>query len=311
MKGNAVDAVDESVLIVGFGDIGERVARLLSPTCRVSAMVRSPDRFASAQAIGAMPIVGDLDDPSSLAPLGGIAACVFHFAPPPNVGADDARTRNLLEALSVGAAPRELIYISTTGVYGDCAGGWVDESTPLNPETDRAKRRVAAETRLTRWAAEYGVALTILRAPGIYALNRLPLERIRSATPAITAEEDSWSNHIHADDLAAAAIHAMRRHRLPPHGAPLVVNVVDDSQLKMGDYFDLVADHFGLVRSPRVARHEAESLVSPAMLSFMRESRRIGNAKLKTAFGFALRYPTVADFLATVDKASSASVAAG
>jgi nucleoside-diphosphate-sugar epimerase len=298
-KGIATVGARSTVLIAGFGDIGERVARLLSRSRRVMALIRNPDRQVGVAGAGAQPSLGDLDDVASLGAIAGLASTVFHFAPPPNSGADDPRTANLLVALSAGVLPEQVVYISTTGVYGDCKGEWIDESTGVNPESDRGRRRVAAEQRLTVWARNNGVKLAILRAPGIYALNRLPLDRIRARTPAIIAAEDSWSNHIHASDLARVAVSAYEFLAGGGSGLErLVLNVVDDSQLKMGDYFDLVADHFKLERPPRVLRAEAESKVSTALLSFMRESRRIRNEHLKTVLRFSLNYPTVGDFLA-------------
>ena len=288
-----------TVLIAGFGDIGERVARLLSPSHGVMALIRNPDRQAAVKEAGAQPSLGDLDDQSSLGSVAGLASTIFHFAPPPNSGADDPRTANLLIALSAGVLPKQVVYISTTGVYGDCKGEWIDESTGVNPESDRGRRRVAAEQRLTVWARNNGVKLAILRAPGIYALNRLPLDRIRARTPAIIAAEDSWSNHIHAEDLARAAVSAYAFLATGKSDIErFVLNVVDDSQLKMGDYFDLVADQFNLDRPPRISRIDAESQVSSALFSFMRESRRIRNDKLKAMLGFSLNYPTVGTFLA-------------
>lgn len=297
-----------TVLIAGFGDIGERVARALSPSHRVMALIRNPDRQVGVAGAGAQPLLGDLDDVASLEAIAGLASTVFHFAPPPNSGADDPRTANLLIALSAGVLPRQVVYISTTGVYGDCKGEWIDESTGLNPESDRGRRRVAAEQRLNVWARENGVKLAILRAPGIYALNRLPLERIRARTPAITSAEDSWSNHIHAEDLARAAVSAYAFLASgKSHIDQLVFNVVDDSQLKMGDYFDLVADHFNLDRPPRVSRIDVEPQVSSAMFSFMRESRRIRNNKLKATLDFSFNYPTVGDFFAGLAKSGALS----
>lgn len=297
-----------TVLIAGFGDIGERVARLLSPSHGVMALIRNPDRQAAVKNAGAQPSLGDLDDVASLGTITGLASTVFHLAPPPNSGADDPRTANLLDALSAGVLPEQVVYISTTGVYGDCKGEWIDESTGVNPESDRGRRRVAAEQRLTVWARNNGVKLAILRAPGIYALNRLPLDRIRARTPAIIAAEDSWSNHIHASDLARVAVSAYEFFQSGVAENPLLVlNIVDDSQLKMGDYFDLVADHFNLDRPPRVSRIDAESQVSTAMLSFMRESRRIRNDKLKATLGFSFNYPTVGDFLAGLAKSGAPS----
>ncbi|MBC7624835.1 MAG: SDR family oxidoreductase [Aeromicrobium sp.] len=326
-KGNRLVGSAPTVLIVGFGDIGERVANLLVPSQRVVALIRNPDRLTAVETTGAHCLQGDLDDLESLGAIVGLASTVFHFSPPPNIGEDDPRTKNLLLALSQGRLPQRLVYISTTGVYGDCDGGWIDETAPLKPQSARAQRRVAAEQRLMAWARDNGVKLAILRAPGIYAANRLPLDRIRAGTSAIIQTEDSWSNHIHAEDLAHAAVRAFEffgeggesgdsgeggEGGEGAEGAEggedaegsheLVLNVVDDTQLKMGDYFDVVADHFKLAKPPRITRVEAESQVSAAMLSFMRESRRIRNDKLKTTLRFTFNYPTVQIFLAQLGK---------
>jgi nucleoside-diphosphate-sugar epimerase len=285
-------------LIVGFGDIGERVALRLQDSYAVSVLIRKPERAAIAQKCGADTIEGDLANPETLAKIATQSFdLLFHFAPPPSIGEVDTHTVNLLDALSrVANKPRQIIYISTTGVYGDCAGKLVDELTPCQPQTARAVRRVSAETALLAWCLKHTATLTILRAPGIYALDRLPIQRIRAGTPAIIALEDSYTNHIHADDLASACIAALTQKK------SAIFNIVDDSDMKMGDYFDLVADHFYLNRPQRVSRAVAESQVSPQMLSFMRESRRIVSVKMKAELGLTLRYRTVADFLATVSR---------
>ncbi len=287
-------------LIVGFGDIGERVALHLQnhPLYAVSVLIRKPEREVIARQYGAEIIEGDL---AALSTLEKIATddfdTVFHFAPPPNHGEVDTHTANLLDALSRAVKPpRQIIYISTTGVYGNSAGALVNESSPCQPQTARAVRRVSAETQLLAWCLKHSTILSILRAPGIYALNRLPIARIRAGTPAIFEAEDSYTNHIHAEDLAAACICALQQSQTS------FFNIVDDSDMKMGDYFDLVADHFRLPRPPRLARASAEALVSAPMLSFMRESRRIQNTKMKLNLQLVLRYPTVADFLATVSR---------
>ena len=282
------------VLIAGFGDIGQRVAKQLQATYAVSALIRNADKSAIAHDCGAMPAVADLADAASLA-----AVCdtrfdtVFHFAPPPASGDDDIHTANLIAVLTANP-PKQLIYISTTGVYGDCGGEWVDEDTIPKPQSGRAVRRAWAENALQYWCLRNSVNCTILRAPGIYAAERLPLDRLRACTPAIIASEDGYSNHIHADDLANACVAAMSMTGFN------TINVVDDSALKTGDYLDLVADHMGLPRPPRLARSDAEAAVSPMLRSFMRESRRIRNARMKALLGFRLRYPTVQDFLATL-----------
>ncbi len=184
--------------------------------------------------------------------------------------------------------PRRVVYLGTSGVYGDCGGAYVDESRAVAPQSDRARRRADAESALAEWGSARGVEIVILRVPGIYAADRLPLERLRKGTPVLRAEDDGYTNHIHADDLAAICVRALERDA--PAG---VYNASDDSELKMGDWFDLVADRHGLQRPPRIARADAERLIPPALLSFMRESRRLVNRRLKDALGIALRYPTV------------------
>ncbi len=188
--------------------------------------------------------------------------------------------------------PRRLVYISTTGVYGDCGGEWIDESRPCMPATDRARRRVDAERVLAAWGRRRGVTVSILRAPGIYAENRLPIDRLRKGTAALAIEDDVFTNHVHAADLAQVAIAAMRK------GRPgRIYNVVDDSALLMGEFFDRVADAYGLARPPRISRAEAAARLSPVLMSFMSESRRIRNLRIKRELYVSLRYPTVEDFL--------------
>jgi nucleoside-diphosphate-sugar epimerase len=285
------------ILIIGCGDIGLRIAKQLTKTCRVYALTSQKKRFQELRAVGAIPFLGDLDKPNSLWRLSGIAETVIHLAPPQNTSHRDCRTRNLLRILSQGSGVvRRLIYVSTTGVYGDHQGDKVSEVTPVNPQSDRARRRVDAETSLRLWAPAHGVALTILRVPGIYALDRLPIERIQSGTPALLPSEDAYSNHIHSDDLARLICAAVY------HGKPQrVINACDGGEAKMGDYFDEVADAFGLERPPRLPAVELEKMVSPMLWSFMRESRRVGNARLKE-LKTPLHYSSVTQFLKTISK---------
>lgn len=193
------------------------------------------------------------------------------------------------------------MYISTTGVYGDCAGAQIDETRPRRPQSERALRRVDAENVLRAWGKRNAVAISILRAPGIYAADRLPLERLQRGLPALRAEDDVFTNHIHADDLARACLAALRHGR-----GGRACNVVDDSELRMGDYFDAVADAFALPRPPRLARADAAACLSPAQLSFMGESRRIGNRRLKNELKVRLAYPQVGEGIAAAKKACAA-----
>jgi nucleoside-diphosphate-sugar epimerase len=329
------------VLIVGCGDVGQRCARQLLARAarpRVIALTTRPERAGELRSQGIMPIVGDLDAPRSLRRLTGLAQTVLLLAPPPSQGDDDPRTQALLAALasrtrrraarpampSAGARRRStlrvrrsltggivteapsaagqyprvrIVYASTTGVYGDCGGALVDETRPVAPSNARAKRRVAAERRLRRANARGTTSACIVRIPGIYAQDRLPLARIEQRKPALREEDDVYTNHIHADDLAAIMLRAAVRGRIGR-----IVHASDDTVLKMGAYFDRVADAFGLARVPRITREVAESTLDPLVLSFMRESRRLSNARLKRELGVALRYRTVDDFLRSLSK---------
>ncbi len=284
------------VLLVGCGDIALRAASLLRGRARVYGLTRRLDDVPKLRAQGIVPIVADLDDHAALRRLNAAPFAVLHCAPPPSDGRDDPRTQKLIAALTNAAIiPQRFVYISTSGVYGDCAGARVDETRARRAQTPRARRRVAAEDRLREWAARRGVRLSVLRAPGIYAESRLPLERIRQGTPVLVPEDDVYTNHIHADDLARAAVAAIF------HGLPnRAYNVSDDAQLKMGGWFDTVADAFHLQRPPRVTWEEAEQRIAPMLLSFMSESRRLVNDRMKRELRVRLIYPTPDVLLAAV-----------
>lgn len=280
------------LLIIGCGDVGMRVLPLLRKRFRIFAVTRLAENCAALRAAGAIPIVADLDAPASLRRLAGLAQNIVHLAPPQASGEKDLRTRNLVAILPYQA---RLVYVSTSGVYGDCDAALFDETRPLAPQNPRAKRRVDAEQVLRAWARRGLARLSILRVPGIYADQRLPLERLQKATPALLATEDVYTNHIHADDLARIIIAALFR------AQPCrVYHAVDDSDLKMGDYFDAVADAFGLSHPPRLPRAELQRIVSPLLLSFMSESRRMSNHRIKTELRMRLAYPRVADGLAAI-----------
>ena len=288
----------QRLLIIGCGDIARRALPWLVKHFRVYAAVRSPARIAELRALGATPLIADLDRPASLKRLAGIGSLVLHFAPPQEKGARDRRTQALLATFGQAKIlPQRLVYISTSGVYGDCAGAWVAEERPLRAQTPRAQRRADAEKQLRRFGSRNRSVVSILRAPGIYAGDRLPLARLHAGLPLLRESEDVHTNHIHADDLAAIACRALARGR--PGRA---YNASDDSVLKMGAYFDLLADRCGLPRAPRLPRAEIERQLSPAMLSFMGESRRLSNRRIKCELGVRLRFPDVASTLNAMEK---------
>ncbi len=314
------------LLIVGCGDVGTRILRLLSARMRVFAVTSQPERRAELRAAGAVPLVADLDRPATLARLSRLAERVIDLAPPPGQGEGDPRTQGLLGALRRAAWRRArftrlptgageaailpergwhrafqtsrrhqshgvFVYASTTGVYGDRGGARVREFDAVRPQTARARRRVAAEAAVRRFGRDAGWRAGIVRIPGIYAEDRLPIARLNKRTPALASQDDVYTSHIHADDLARTMIAAMWRGR-----PQRVVHASDDTELRMADYFDLVADRKGLPRPPRITRQQAREMIEPTLLSFMSESRRIDNRRLKRELRLRLRYPTVASF---------------
>lgn len=304
-KNRSRQRIKPRLLIAGCGDVVTRALPWLLQRFRVFVLCRRPEVADRLRALGAVPVLADLDHPATLTRLAGLGAALIHSVPPDASGEVDSRTRKLLNALQkrpprsnrasiLTYPPRPAVYISTTGVYGNAAGQWLDESSGARPDSARARRRASAEQQLRGWARRTQRPLAILRAPGIYAAGRLPTERISRGDPVLHQEEDSWSNHIHADDLARAIGIALFR------GRPLrTYNVVDDAPSRMGDWFDEVADACHLPRPPRITREQAQVKLSPAILSYLGESRRLRNTRLKQELRVRLRWPTTASFFAS------------
>ncbi|WP_018903182.1 SDR family oxidoreductase [Variovorax paradoxus] len=285
----------ERLLIVGCGDVGQRVARSLRGRMQLVALTSSGERVPALRAAGIRPLQGNLDDPATLRRLAGVATRVLHLAPPARDGGAawwrDQRTTALARALRLRSVPLAFVYGSTSGVYGDCGGARVSETRPVRPDTPRAHRRVDAE-RAVRWLGRSaGVHASILRIPGIYAPDReggTPRQRLARGTPVLRREDDVFTSHIHADDLARACVAALFRGR-----PQRIVHASDDTELRMGDYIDLAADLYGMPRPPRVAREEAQRQLPLQLLSFMGESRRLDNTRLKRELRVRLAHPTV------------------
>jgi nucleoside-diphosphate-sugar epimerase len=279
-----------TLLIVGCGDIGLRVLRLVAARWRVLALTSSAARVPALRQAGALPLVGNLDAPATLGRLAALADWVLHLAPPPAQGERDPRTAALLAALARSSRARRVVYASTSGAYGNAGGARFDETRAVAPATARAQRRVDAEARVRWFGRALGRATAVLRVPGIYALDREggdPRDRLRRGTPLLMPEHDVFTNHIHADDLARACVAALLRAK-----PGRVLHVNDDSQLAMGEHFDAVADAFGLPRAQRLSPEALRAAVSPAQWSFMAESRRLDNGRLKRELKLVLRYPT-------------------
>ncbi len=281
----------ERILIVGCGDIGLRLAARLKSHTRVLALTSSPQRVPELAQRGIDVLQGNLDRPATLRRLSGVATRIVHLAPPASEGWVDHRTQALIQALRLRSSPAAVVYASTSGVYGNCDGAWVDETRVVHPETPRAHRRVDAENRIRWWGRSAAVRTSILRVPGIYAPDReggTPQARLLKGTPVLRSEDDVFTNHIHADDLARACWAAIWR------GKPQrTYNVNDDTTFKMGDYFDFAADLYSLPRPPRIARAEAGQQLSAMLFSFMQESRRLVNRRMKQELRIKLLYPTV------------------
>ncbi|MCK4503552.1 MAG: SDR family oxidoreductase [Desulfuromonadales bacterium] len=284
------------VLIVGCGDIGVRVAQLVRESGgQVSAVARAKSSAERLAGHGIMPVQADLDRAASLADLPIAGKLVFYLAPPPGGGAIDPRMRNFCKALGKEQAPAKVIYVSTSGVYGDCGGALIDEQTPVNPQTSRAKRRVDAENRLIEWGHNLGVPIVILRVTGIYGPGRLPIARIKQGHPVLAEADSPPTNRIHADDLAAVCLAAAEW-----AGDGEIFNVSDGQPGTMTQYFNAIADLLGLPRPQPVDMDEARKLMNPMMLSYLSEARRMDNRKMIEQLGVVLQYPDLAAGLKNV-----------
>ena len=287
-----------NIFIVGCGDIGSLLAtKWLERGARVTALVRSAASKRRLQGLGLETVFGDLDDASSLSglPLGGTT--VYYLAPPPPKGEGDPRMHHFLDALAADCLPRRIVYISTSGVYGDTAGEWVTEETPPNPQTGRARRRLDAETALREFGHRHSVSVIILRVGGIYGPGRLPLERLQKGLPVLNKSECGYTNRIHAEDLAEILLAAAEKGQ-----GDNIYNVSDGQPGNMTQYFNAVADALGLPHPPSLPMAEARQQLSEAMLSYLTESRRMDNRKLLREFGLTLRYPDLSAGLAALDK---------
>ena len=276
-----------SIVIIGCGDIGTQVAHhYLEKNQNLEALVRSEDSLNKLQTLGIKTQQADLATPFQLQ-LNTAGCKLFHFAPPPREGKEDIHTRNLITALrAVSSPPSRIVYISTTGVYGDCQGSWVDEDAPVNPQVDRARRRYHAEQQLLEYGTDSGTDIVILRVAGIYGPGKLPLKRISEGHPVIRKEESPYTNRIHSSDLVKIALAAMDKWR---HGA--IYHACDGNPGTMAEYFSAVANKAGLPRPPEISLAEGNEKLSSGMMSYMRESRRLSNKKTLTELEIILDFP--------------------
>jgi len=281
------DKPEKSVLIVGCGYIGRRVAALLQASGEaVTGCVRSEESALQLRLEGMDAVQIDLDSPAAPPVWAAGFREIFYFAPPPAEGGTDTRMGRFLLALDPARPPQRVVYISTSAVYGDCDGAWITEAREPRPTTARGQRRLDAEQQLTAWCRSHGSEWVVLRVPGIYGPGKLPLARLRKGLPVLREEDAPYTNRIHGDDLAAICVAAMHS-EFPDR----VYNVSDGHPGNMTDYFFRVAEAAGLPRPPVVTRAEAQQQLSAGMLSFLNDSRRLDNSRLLGELGVELQYP--------------------
>lgn len=285
---------DPKIVIAGCGYVGSRLAEAVKGRAEIECLVRSKKRLQHCHDLGFKAYRLDLDHPQHLR-LDLAKSTVFYLVPPPGRGQIDLRLRHFLEAIDGSALPDRIVYLGTTGVYGNCQGAWVDESRTPAPTADRAKRRLDAEQQLLRWQQQTGKALVRLRVSGIYGPGKLPLDRLRQQKPMIAADQAPWTNRIHADDLVQACIAAMLKGK---NGA--IYNLSDGQPGKMTDYFNRVADYARLPRPPIIPPEQAGSELTPGMRSYLAESRRIDNRLMREELGVKLKYPDLESGLAAI-----------
>ena len=278
-----------SVVIIGFGDIGQRVAAIWQDKdLTVSGLARSHTRHQIMQVHNITPIVADLNKPETLQNINLANALVYYFVPPPATGKTDPHMANFLSAIKVDTLPARIIAISTSGVYGDCQGETISEERATNPQANRAHRRLDMEQQLQAWAKKTTVPIIILRVGGIYSCERLPLERIKKGTPLLHEHLAPKTNRIHADDLTQVCVAAALKGK-----ADNIYNVSDGCESNMTDYFITLANFFNLPHPPLVGWTEAEKIISKGMLSYLKESRRMDNTKMMIQLEINLKYPNL------------------
>ena len=276
------------VLIAGCGYVGQRLALRLRAQYEVTGLVRTPERVAELARVGIRALAIDLD---RVRPGVGIPErldeeAIVYLTPPPVLGESDLRLDRFLQLATV--PPHTFVYMSTTGVYGDTDGAVVDESSTVQPRTDRARRRVSAEEMTRVWCNERRVRRVVLRVPGIYGPDRLPLERLRHIEPVVREREAGINNRIHVDDLVEACARAITNPE-----ARGVYNVTDGKPLSSTAFMTLVAKVAGLPPPPQVSMEEAQLTFSPERLSFLNESRRVSNERMLKHLGVVLKYGNV------------------
>ncbi|MFK5926186.1 MAG: NAD-dependent epimerase/dehydratase family protein [Desulfuromusa sp.] len=279
--------------IIGCGDIGFRVAReLIKQGQQVQATIHYEEGTIVPQSAGIETIVANFDYQEDIPDFSMQGQKLFYFMSPQGGGSSDYRMLNFCRKLSPKNCPAKIVYISTSGVYGDCGEELVTEENPTNPQTSRAKRRVSAESQLQEQAEKLGFDLVILRVTGIYGPGRLPLSQLKKGHEVLRPEDAPRTNRIHSLDLVVICLAAMERGE-----AGDIFNVCDGQESSMSEYFMAVADMYALPQPAQLSWSEAEKVMNPLTFSFLKESRRMSNRKLLEKLAIKLRYPTLEEGL--------------
>lgn len=265
-----------ATVIVGVGYTGRRLLERLPQDTGKIGLSRTPHS-------GALPF--DLDRNDTLPATLPDVYSLIYTVPPARTNPDlpDPRLERLLPLLT--PPPSRFVYLSTTGVYGNHDGGIVTEDTPVNPMSDRARRRVAAERLLAAWCEPNQVDLVILRVPGIYGPGRLGIDRISHGVPVLDEASANPGNRIHVDDLVNTCIAA-----LSTKTAAGIYNLGDGDERSSTWFANEVARQLGIPAPPTVSRKQAEATFSPTRLSFLSESRRVDTSRMRKVLGITPRY---------------------
>jgi len=286
-----------NISIVGCGYIGKKVAsKLLSLGASVECYVHSAGSKEACEALDLRANLLELDN-SDFSNEWHVQDknIIAYFAPPPRHGISDTRMTHFISTLeNLKSTPNKIVLISTTGIYGDCQGEWIDESRAVNPQADRAHRRLSAENQLQQYCQSKNIECIIFRVPGIYAIDKLPEKRITSGEPIVSAVDSGYTNRIHAEDLSEFCVEALTQKIKPG-----VYNCCDGNPSTMNDYFVRVADFLGIDRPKEISLQQAKKELSAGMLSYLAESKRISNKKLLDNFSTKFKYP---DLQSTLQK---------
>lgn len=280
------------IIIAGCGYVGKKITKSFNDQSdRVVCLVCSDKSYKELHGLYDT-YQFNLDEVKNLPDINYLNSDIVYLVPPSSHGIDDSRIKYFLSNLDVLELPKKIVLISTTGVYGDCNGDWITEERQAIPGSERGLRRLSAENVLQEFCIKNKIAYVILRVPGIYGADKLPLQRLLDRKPVLKLSEAPWSNRIHVDDLVEACLCSINY-----SGDCHIFNISDDLPSSMTDYFFQVARNKGIELPPQLSMNECEQIFSTNMMSYLRESKKIDNTLMKKELGVVLQYPTLKEGL--------------